>query len=77
MIKKIYLKDKDGQEVAKIVAENDNEEEEMNLEGGEEIIGIYGHKDSCNAFRNLGFIVWKPIYNWFIISWNLFIKIFF
>jgi hypothetical protein len=31
----------------------------MQLNEGEEIIGIYGNEN----FNNLGFIVWRPIYD--------------
>ena len=36
----------------------------MQLNEGEEIIGIYGRKDSNNRLLNLGFIVWTPHYDW-------------
>ncbi len=62
-MKKIFLKDKDNIEIAKIEVLNDNPGQEMQLNEGEEIIGIYGHKDSENVFKNLGFIVWTPHYD--------------
>ena len=33
---------------------------EFILDDSEEIIGIYGSKDSHAEFASLGFIVWKP-----------------
>lgn len=57
-IKQIYFKDKEGSEIAKIYANKNNEGQELLLEEGEEIIGIYGHKNSYKCFYNLGFIVW-------------------
>ena len=63
-MKKIHLKDKDNNEIAKIEAFNDNPGQEVHLNEGEEIIGIYGNKDTINFFYNLGFIVWTPHYDW-------------
>jgi hypothetical protein len=62
-MKKIHLKDKDNNEIAKIEAFNDNPGQEMHLNEGEAIIGVYGHKDTINFFYNLGFIVWTPHYD--------------
>ena len=45
-MKKIHLKDKDNNEIAKIEAFNDNPGQEMHLKKGEEIIGIYGNKEA-------------------------------
>ena len=37
----------------------------MQLNDGEELIGIYGSKsESYTVFSNLGFIVWKPVFIW-------------
>ena len=33
---------------------------EFVLDDSEEIIGIYGTKDQCSYFNQLGFIVWNP-----------------
>ena len=62
-IKKIHLKDKENKEIAKIEASNDNPGQEMQLNEGEEIIGIYGHNDTYKCFHNLGFIVWTAYYD--------------
>jgi hypothetical protein len=32
----------------------------MDIGQGEEIIGVYGNKNSSNCFSNIGFIVWQP-----------------
>ncbi len=45
-MKKIHLKDKDNNEIAKIEAFKDNSGQEMHLNEGEAIIGIYGLKDT-------------------------------
>jgi hypothetical protein len=45
-MKKIHLKDKDNNEIAKIEAFNNNPGQEMHLNKGEEIIGIYGNKEA-------------------------------
>ncbi len=45
-MKKIHLKDKDNSEIAKIEAFNNNPGQEMHLNEGEAIIGVYGHKDA-------------------------------
>ena len=61
-IKQIYFQDKDGNEIAKIFAFKNNEGQTMQLNDGEEIIGIFGNKDSYIDFTNLGFIVWTPVF---------------
>ena len=33
---------------------------EVELSADEEIIGVFGNKDSSNIIFNMGFIVWKP-----------------
>ena len=40
----------------------DDKKERAELREGEEILGVYGTKDESGigAFKNLGFIVWKP-----------------
>ena len=60
LIRKLFLKDKDKNDITKIEASNDNAGQEIQLEEGEEIIGIYGNKNNDNCFYNLGFIVWTP-----------------
>ena len=46
------------------IFEEDKSEDGLNkrqLEEGEQIIGLYGHKgEECNSVNCIGFIVWKP-----------------
>ena len=59
---KLHFKDINGGMIAKVEACNLNFGKDMQLEEGEEIIGVYGHKNSNFVFHNLGFIVWTPHY---------------
>ena len=59
-IKKLIFEDGSGKEIARIFASDNNPGQEMELEEGEEIVGIYGNKNADQAMKNMGFIVWKP-----------------
>ena len=42
----------------------DDDAQEVQLNEGEEIIGIFGGRcDYERCFNNLGFIVWTPVYD--------------
>jgi len=43
-MKKLLFKDKENNEISKIESSNNNPGQDMHLNEGEEIIGIYGHK---------------------------------
>ena len=58
----LYFQDKNGTDIAKIVASGNSFAPDQILEDDEEIIGVYGTKDqrSDGIFDSMGFIVWKP-----------------
>jgi hypothetical protein len=58
----LTLFDKDDAVISKIELNNNNLGEKQVLKEGEEIIGMYGHKnsDGDGVFHTLGFIVWTP-----------------
>jgi hypothetical protein len=58
----IVFTDNAGVEISKIVANANELGPEHVLAEGEEVIGVYGHKNSDGAgdFRSIGIIVWKP-----------------
>ena len=62
-MKKVHFRDNEDKIIVKIEAFNNNPGQEMHLKDGEDIIGVYGHKNSYNEFTNLGFIVWTPHYD--------------
>jgi len=63
-IKKIIFQSEEESDLLCLVASDDNTGQTIQLEDGEEIIGLYGNKDSRKWFINLGFIVWKPVFNY-------------
>ena len=62
VIRQVYFLSNDGKELARIFAEKKKEPISVRLNQNEEIIGVFGHKNSENYMYNLGFIVWTPIY---------------
>jgi hypothetical protein len=59
-IKQIYFLDSKGKQLAKLFSSADNDGQVFELNPGEEVIGVYGNKNSFNCFINLGFIAWTP-----------------
>jgi hypothetical protein len=56
VIRQVYFLSNDGKELARIFAEKKKEPK------NEEIIGVFGNKNSLSCMVTLGFIVWRPIY---------------
>jgi len=58
----IVFTDNAGAEISKIVAFANELVPEHVLAEGEEVIGVYGHKNSNSSgdFHSIGIIVWKP-----------------
>ena len=60
-LNKLCFSKKDGTEIAKVELTFDYEYgPEFVLDDSEEIIGIFGTKDTHDFILQLGFIVWKP-----------------
>jgi len=56
-----YFLNSAGKEVSWIkLGENAGFAPEQVLEDGEQIVGVYGSKNSKTSITSLGFIVWKP-----------------